>query len=107
MAVYEQVLKPAGIGVTFFGAPATASAIGTTFEIKDLVQDGLIATTSGFDYISAWNQHDYFYFIRVSIVSITLDDLMDLDNTNSQFKYWGSQVANGLATGLPYVLQEM
>lgn len=90
MAVYEQVLKLAGIGVTFFETPATASTIRTTFKIKDLVQNGLTATTSGFDYISAWNQHDYFYFIGVSTVSITLDDLMDLDNTNSQFKYWES-----------------
>ncbi|OCL14149.1 glycoside hydrolase family 79 protein [Glonium stellatum] len=106
-AVYEQVLKPAGIGATFFETPATASTLGTTFEVNDLVQDGLTATTNGLNYVSAWNQHDYFYFIGVSTVPITLDDLMYLDNTNSQFQYWESQVANGLATGLPYVLREM
>jgi hypothetical protein len=36
-----------------------------------------------------------------------LDDLIDLDNTNSEFKYWDSQVAGGLAAGLPYVSREM
>jgi hypothetical protein len=56
---------------------------------------------------AAWNQHDCFYFIGVSTVSITLDDLMDLDNTNSEFEYWESRVADGLAAGLPYVSREM
>ena len=32
---------------------------------------------------------------------------MDLDNTNLEFKYWESLVADGLATGLPYVSREM
>lgn len=33
------------LGATFFKTPATASTIGITIEIKDLVQDSLIATT--------------------------------------------------------------
>jgi hypothetical protein len=32
---------------------------------------------------------------------------MDLDNTNSEFKYWESRVADRLAAGLPYVSREM
>lgn len=32
---------------------------------------------------------------------------MDLDTTNTQFKYWEKQVGIGLKTGLPYVLREM
>lgn len=60
--VCDRVLKPATIGCTMFEAPATASTIGTTFEIKMLVQDGLLKGTNGVEtYVSAWNQHDYFY----------------------------------------------
>ncbi|OCK80203.1 glycoside hydrolase family 79 protein [Lepidopterella palustris CBS 459.81] len=106
-AVYQQVLRPAGIPSSFFEGPATASTIGTTFDINGLVQYGLTATTNGSNFISAWNQHDYFYFIGVSNVPLTLNDLMNLDNTNSQFAYWETQVAAGLVTGLPYVLREM
>ena len=39
--------------------------------------------------------------------SLTLDDLMDLDTTNTQFTYWEKQVKIALNTGLPYVLREM
>ncbi|KAF2467617.1 uncharacterized protein BDR25DRAFT_374407 [Lindgomyces ingoldianus] len=106
-AVYNQVLKPAGLPASFFEGPATASTIGTTFEIDTLVKNGLIDKVNGSNYISAWNQHDYFYFIGVSNVPLTLNDLMNLDNTNSQFAYWEKQVAKGLDTGLPYVLREM
>ncbi|ORY16781.1 hypothetical protein BCR34DRAFT_531271 [Clohesyomyces aquaticus] len=105
--VYNQVLKPAGLSSLFFEGPATASTIGTTFEIDMLVKDGLTDKANGSEYILAWNQHDYFYFIGVSTVSLTLNDLMNLDNTNSQFAYWEKQVAVGLDTGLPYVLREM
>lgn len=45
--------------------------------------------------------------IGVTPTPITLDDLMDLDATNTQFKYWAQQVGIGLKTGLPYVLREM
>ena len=37
----------------------------------------------------------------------SINNLMDLDNTNSEFKYWESRVADGLAAGLPYVSREM
>jgi hypothetical protein len=60
-AVYEGVLKPAGLPSTMFESPATASTIGNTFEIAQLVQDGLINEYNGRKYMSCWNQHDYFY----------------------------------------------
>ncbi|KAF2871799.1 hypothetical protein BDV95DRAFT_494001 [Massariosphaeria phaeospora] len=106
-AVYNRVLKPAGLPAKFFEAPNTASTIGTTFEISMLVANGLLNGTSGNDYVSIWNQHDYFYFINVTPTPITLDELMDLDATNKQFAYWEEQVEIGLDNGLPYALREM
>jgi hypothetical protein len=32
---------------------------------------------------------------------------MNLDSTNTQFKYWEKQIKIGLSTGVPYVLREM
>lgn len=60
-AVYNRVLKPKGLPAGFFEAPATASTIGTTFEIAQLVSDGLLEKKNGNDYVFTWNQHDYFY----------------------------------------------
>lgn len=45
--------------------------------------------------------------IGVTTEAITLDNLMDLDSTNTQFKYWAKQIKIGLSTGVPYVLREM
>ncbi|RMZ72454.1 glycoside hydrolase family 79 [Pyrenophora seminiperda CCB06] len=59
--VYEQVLKGAGLPSSFFEAPATASTIGTTFEISQLVSDGIMAGKNGNNFLATWNQHDYFY----------------------------------------------
>lgn len=108
-AVYERVLKPAGKDVNFFEGPATASTIGTTFEIDMLIDNGIQANVEGTSnpYLRAWNQHDYLYFIDVSTFAITVNWMMDLDNTESQFEYWESQVAIALKTGLPYQLREM
>ncbi|KAF2799870.1 glycoside hydrolase family 79 protein [Melanomma pulvis-pyrius CBS 109.77] len=106
-AVYNQVLKPAGFPATFFEAQATASTIATTFEIELLVKDGLLNQTNGNNYVSLWNQHDYFHFIGVSRDPLTLDDLMDLDNTDAQFLYWKQQAEIAFGTGLPYVIREM
>ncbi|KAF2703652.1 glycoside hydrolase family 79 protein [Pleomassaria siparia CBS 279.74] len=107
-AVYNQVLKPAGYPATFFEAQATASTIGTTFEIDMLVADGMLNATNGNKYVSLWNQHDYFYFIGVTTSPMTLDDLMDLDNTETQFLYWKQQSAIAIQdTGLPFALREM
>ncbi|KAJ4301603.1 hypothetical protein N0V90_003696 [Kalmusia sp. IMI 367209] len=106
-AVYQKVLKPAGLPATFFEPPATASTIGTTFEIAMLNSDGILDQMNGEYYVGWWNQHDYFYFIGVTPTPITLDDLMDLDQTNTQFAYWEKQVKIALNTGVPYVLREM
>ncbi|KAF1829451.1 hypothetical protein BDW02DRAFT_509957 [Decorospora gaudefroyi] len=105
--VYNNVLKAAGLPSSFFEAPATASTIGTTFEIEQLVDAGMMEGKDGNNFLSMWNQHDYYYFIGVTPTPLTLDDLMDLDSTNVQFKYWEDQVQIALKTGLPYVLREM
>lgn len=108
-AVYERVLKPAGWNVNSFEGPCTASTIGTTFEISMLVDNGIQANVEGSSapYLKAWNQHDYLYFIDVSTFPITVNWMMDLDNTDSQFEYWESQIKIALDTGLPYQLREM
>ena len=59
--VYERVLKPAGLPSAFFEPPATASTIGTTFEISQLVDDGIMEGRNGDNFMTVWNQHDYFY----------------------------------------------
>ena len=60
-AVYSRVLKPAGLPSSFFEPPATASTIGTTFEIEMLVSNGMMEGRNGDNYVTVWNQHDYFY----------------------------------------------
>ncbi|KAL0260929.1 hypothetical protein SLS55_004621 [Diplodia seriata] len=108
-AVYEKVLKPAGLPINFFEGPCTASTIGTTFEMSMLVDDGIQedVQSSSSPYLRAWNQHDYLYFIDVSTFPITVNWMMNLDNTDSQFEYWEDQIAIALKTGLPYYLREM
>lgn len=59
--VYERVLQPAGMPSSFFESAATASTIGTTFEISQLVDNGLLDGRNGIKYVNAWNQHDYYY----------------------------------------------
>ncbi|KAL5114798.1 hypothetical protein ACEQ8H_007291 [Pleosporales sp. CAS-2024a] len=105
--VCEQVLKPANLPCAFFEPPATASTIGNTFEIADLVADGIMTGRNGDNYMTAWNQHDYFYFIGVTPTPMTQGDLMDLDQTDAQFNYWAKQAGIALKTGSPYVLREM
>ena len=58
-------------------------------------------------YLSSWNQHDYFYFVDVSTYDITLNIMMDFDRTEDQFKYWTTEIAYALSTGIPYNLREM
>jgi hypothetical protein len=107
-AVYEQVLKPAGLPSQFFEAPNTASTSGTTFAVNNLVQAGLMKGVNGSGtFLSAWNQHDYYYFVDVSTYTLTLDHLQQLSNTETQFTYWVSQVQAAMATKLPYYLREM
>ncbi|KAF2401156.1 hypothetical protein EJ06DRAFT_537316 [Trichodelitschia bisporula] len=107
-AVYERVLRPAGLSATFFEPPATASTIGTTFEIEQLVKDGILAGVNGStSLVAGWNQHDYYYFVDVSTYALTLDHMLQLPTTADQFAYWASQVKIALSTGLPYYLREM
>ncbi|QDS74350.1 hypothetical protein FKW77_004697 [Venturia effusa] len=107
-AVYQQVLQPAGLPAKFFEAPNTASTIGTTFEVDDLVQAGIMNGVNGSStFLSAWNQHDYYYFVNVSTYALTLDYLQTLSNTEIQFAYWVTQVEAAAKTGLPYYLREM
>lgn len=106
-AVAQQVLSKRGINATFFEAPATASTIGTTFAINDLVQNGLTAEHNGSKYISSWNEHDYYYFINVTGHPLALEMMLDIDTTESQFAYWAKQVQVAQGTGLPYALREM
>ena len=107
-AVYEQVLKPAGMSAQFFEAPATASTIGTTFTTNNLESYDLLQGVNGSgNFIASWNQHNYFYFVDVTPYPLTLDHLMELSNTESQFAHWASEVKDSLATGLPYNLREM
>ncbi|KAL1302616.1 hypothetical protein AAFC00_002988 [Neodothiora populina] len=105
--VYRRVLQPRGMPSTFFETASTASTISTTFTVQDLIDAGMTAAVNGSKFISSWNQHDYFYFISVSTYPLTLEAMMNLDQTVSQFKYWASEVATSLKTGLPYNLREM
>ncbi|RDI78892.1 hypothetical protein Vi05172_g11117 [Venturia inaequalis] len=107
-AVYQQVLKPAGLPAQFFEAPNTASTIGTTFAVDDLQKAGIMNGVNGSStLLAAWNQHDYYYFIDVSTYTLTLDYLQQLKNTEDQFSYWAQQVQAAIKTGLPYYLREM
>lgn len=112
--VYTRVLQPAGRSVALFEGPCAASTIGTTFEVSQLVNNGLQAAShvdgpnGSLPYLRAWNQHDYLYYIGVSGSPLTIDWLMNLDNTESQFAYWATQIGIALdETGLPYHLREM
>jgi hypothetical protein len=63
--VCNRVLKPSNLPCAFFEPPATASTIGTTFEISQLVQDGIMTGRNGDAYLTTWNQHDYFYCMSI------------------------------------------
>lgn len=111
-AVYDRVLKPAGVSPDFFEGACTASTIGTTFEIVQLLRTTMVAAVNGTDntmstFLSGWNQHDYFYYIGVSGYQLTLDFLMDLSQTPTQFAAWVTQQAQAAASGKPYYLREM
>ncbi|KAI0384832.1 glycoside hydrolase superfamily [Hypomontagnella monticulosa] len=108
-AIYKQVLQPASIPSAFFEAAATASTIGTDFQIINLIgfdifpRDGSAATP----YLSGWNQHDYYYYIGVSGYPVTLEHLMKLQTTEEQFVAWAQQVKQAQQTPYPYSLREM
>jgi hypothetical protein len=108
-AVYSQVLKPNNLPSNFFEPGATASTIGTSFQIEDLDSFGIDVQANGsrHSYISSWNQHDYYYYIGVSTYPLTAYKFMTLSTTNDQFAAWVSQLEQAAATDIPYALREM
>ena len=108
-AVWGTVLQPHDVRVNFFEPGCTASTIGTTFTVDDLIQYGAtrkVNSTSG-SYTAAFNQHDYYYYIGVSTYPLTISDFMDLSTTNTQFAYWVTETDHALSAGYPFVLREM
>ncbi|KAI1403513.1 glycoside hydrolase superfamily [Hypoxylon fuscum] len=109
-AIYEQVLQPKGMPSNFFEAAATASTIGTDFQITDLMGFGIdkqVSDNLKTSYLSGWNQHDYYYYLGVSGYPVTLDRLMKLQTTEVQFEAWLEQVKQAQQTPYPYALREM
>jgi hypothetical protein len=107
-AVWTNVLAPNGMPSAFFEPGATASTIGTTFEIEKLAAGGILSGSSGAgSFVSSWNQHDYFYFVDVSTYGLTLQGLQQLSKTEDQFTAWAGQVKQAANTNLPYNLREM
>ena len=108
-AVWNRVLKPKGIRSNFFEPGATASTIGTSFEIDDLNEFGITqnANESSSPLISQWNQHDYYYYIGVSTYALTQYHFMTLSTTNDQFAAWVTQIGQARGTGYRYALREM
>ena len=108
-AVWGTVLKPFNVKENFFEPGCTASTIGTTFTVDDLIQDGVtknVNRTKG-SYTASFNQHDYYYYIGVTPYPLTMDDFMTLSTTNSQFAYWTTEIAHALQHGYPFALREM
>ncbi|EXJ61372.1 uncharacterized protein A1O5_11930 [Cladophialophora psammophila CBS 110553] len=108
-AIWEQVLQPNNLPSNFFEPGATASTIGTSFQVQDLDQFGITVKANGSSkpYIASWNQHDYYYYIGVSTYPLTAYDFMTLSTTNDQFAAWVSQIQQAQTTGYPYALREM
>ncbi|KAH0836188.1 hypothetical protein AYO21_08611 [Fonsecaea monophora] len=108
-AIWEQVLRPNSLPSNFFEPGATASTIGTSFQVQDLDEFGITVKANGSShpYIASWNQHDYYYYIGVSTYPLTAYDFMTLSTTNDQFAAWVTQIQQAQATGYPYALREM
>ncbi|ETS76218.1 hypothetical protein PFICI_11605 [Pestalotiopsis fici W106-1] len=107
--LYEQVLRPRNITSAFFEPACTASTIGTTFRIVDLVGFGIdgLANNSNASFITSWNQHDYYYFVGVSTYRLTLAHFQRLSTVEDQFTAWAEQVGQAHDTLYPYALREM
>ncbi|KAH8788272.1 hypothetical protein F5883DRAFT_3466 [Diaporthe sp. PMI_573] len=107
-AVYEQVLKPAGLPTNFFEASGTSHTSGTTFEIEEMDKSGVDAKFNGVEYLTSWNQHCYSYFVDVTEgQALTMDLIMSFDYIESQFADWVTQIEQAHETGFPYALREM
>lgn len=108
-ALWEQVLRPNNLPSNFFEPGATASTIGTSFQIRDLDTMGIAvqANNSENSYVASWNQHDYYYYIGVSTYPLTLYSFMTLSTTKDQFLAWEEQIEQAHSTPYPYALREM
>jgi len=108
-ALWQQVLKPNKLPSNFFEPGATASTIGTSFQVQDLESLGVAvqANDSSTSYVASWNQHDYYYYISVSTFPLTLYHFMTLSTTKDQFAAWETQVQQAQDTPYPYALREM
>ncbi|ETN38797.1 uncharacterized protein HMPREF1541_06836 [Cyphellophora europaea CBS 101466] len=108
-AVYDQVLKPRQLGTNFFEPGATASTIGTSFQIDNLVSFDIDRNANGTDtpLIAQWNQHDYYHYIGVSTYTLTQDRFMDLSTTRNQFLAWEEEIQQADETPFAYALREM
>ncbi|KAI0830413.1 hypothetical protein F5Y06DRAFT_290641 [Hypoxylon sp. FL0890] len=108
-AVQQQVLQPLRIRSNVFEAGATASTIGTDFQIADLVGYDILSEAGdpSTSYLSGWNQHNYYYYIGVSGYTLTLEHLMDLKTTEDQFEAWADELKRAQQTPYPYALREM
>ncbi|CAJ2501445.1 Uu.00g042980.m01.CDS01 [Anthostomella pinea] len=110
-AIYKQVLEPKGVSSNFFDAAATTAWVsGTTFGVQGLVSEGIDDKVSGSSnsYLGSWDQHDYYYFLGATGYPITLDYMLQLDTTETQFNSaLGPQLTEAKATDYPYALREM
>lgn len=115
-AVWNGVLKGNVDTSQFFEGGTTASTTGqtsngtgATFQITNLVDDGInaIAINGSKPLVSAFSQHDYFYYIGVSDTILDFQYFTELSTTTDQFKAWATQVGQANAAGFPYYLREM
>ncbi|KUI62885.1 Beta-glucuronidase [Cytospora mali] len=108
-ALYEQVVKPAGLPSGYFEAGATSHTSGTTFDISVMAADtpSVQEDLDGSVYLSTYNQHDYTYFVSVTGYPLTLQTIMNFDTTEAQFATWLTQIEQAQAAGFPYALREM
>lgn len=110
--IYELVLRPSNISSNFFEPACTASTIGTSFEIQQLAQAGILSpamngSAANKSYVATFNQHDYYYYINVSTYALDLNLFQNLQETRRQFSAWIGQTQQAYALGVPYVLREM
>jgi len=68
-----------------------------------LAKDGIDRT----DAVIHFNQHDYFYYLKVSGYTLTRSYMMNHGNMVAQFTAWAAQNEQAAAAGKPFVLGEM
>ncbi|UZJ52363.1 hypothetical protein CBS101457_001683 [Exobasidium rhododendri] len=106
--IYATLLQPKSLATNFFEPACTATTAttqGKPYRVSNLLTTD-VATSNGI-YVAGWNQHDYYYYVGVSTYTLTLDILMDLSQTTSQFTEWSGQAQQAKVTGKPYYLREM